>query len=84
MLTYEKFLISPIKVRTLFIKKLLNELDYNLEETFIEDKPYKKALKDYQSNHDFVSNCVITSDVFYSLLENAKSAITIWEKLKLR
>ena len=45
MLTYEKFSTAPVKVRILFVKKLLNKLGFNLEETFIDDKHYKKALK---------------------------------------
>ena len=42
MLSFHKFSMAPLKVRILYIKKLLNVLGYNLEETFYDDKHYKK------------------------------------------
>ena len=82
MLTYEKFLSAPVKVRILYVKKLLNELEFNLEETFIDDKYYKKALKKFQSNNGFSENCVVSKDVFYCLIEQAKNFNVIWKTMK--
>lgn len=84
MLTFEKFSVSPIKVRTLFIKKLLNELGYNLDENFLEDKKYKKSLRKYQIDNGFAGNCVISNDVFYSFMNNVSNAQLIWNNMKLR
>lgn len=81
MLTFEKFSVSPIKVRVLFTKKLLNYLGYNLDENFIEDKKYKKALKDYQIKHGFVGNCVVSKDVFKSFKNEIPNIQQIWKNL---
>ena len=82
MLTYEKFSSSPMKVRILYVKKLLNKLGFNLEETFIDDKYYKKALKKFQSNNGFGENCVVSKDVFYCLIEQVKEFNNIWKNMK--
>lgn len=82
MLTYEKFSNAPMKVRILFVKKLLNELGFTLDETFIDDKCYKRALKKFQSNNGFGENCVVSKDVFYCLIEQVKDYKTIWKNLK--
>lgn len=82
MLTYEKFSTAPVKVRTLYVKKLLNTLGYNLEETFSEDKLYKKALKEFQSNNGFSKNCVVSKEVFYCLIDQISNHYTIWQDMK--
>ena len=82
MLTYEKFSMAPIKVRVLYMKKLLNTLGYNLAETFSEDKQYKKALKKFQSINGFGENCVVSKDVFYCLIEQVKDHKIIWKNMK--
>ena len=82
MLTYEKFSTNPMKVRTLYVKKLLNKIGYNLEETFIEDKDYKKALKKFQSNNGFGENCVVSKDVFYCLIKHVEDFDNIWKNMK--
>jgi hypothetical protein len=82
MLTYEKFSTSPMKVRILYVKKLLNKIGYNLEETFIEDKGYKKALKKFQSNNGFGENCVVSKDVFCCLIEQVEDFDNIWKNMK--
>ena len=82
MLTYERFSTAPVKVRTLYVKKLLNTLDYNLEETFTEDKCYKKALKKFQSNNGFNENCVVSKDVFTCLISQVKEHEMIWKNMK--
>ena len=68
MLTYEKFSVAPIKVRVLYVKKLLNKLKFDLDENFNEDKKYKKALKKFQHDNGFGENCVVSKDVFYCLI----------------
>lgn len=82
MLTYEKFSIAPVKVRVLYIKKLLNKLEFNLDETFNEDKYYKKALKKFQSNNGFGENCVVSKDVFYCLINKVNNYDKIWNEVK--
>lgn len=81
MITYEKFSVSPMKVRTLFVKKLLNKMNYNLKEDFYEDKQYKKALKHYQVSNGFAGNCIISHDVFYHLINNVHDANSIWNTI---
>ena len=82
MLTFEKFSTAPVKVRVLYIKKLLNVLGFNLDETFAEDKYYKKALKKFQSDHNFSENCVVSKDIFYCLVGQVKNHESIWKNLK--
>ena len=82
MLTYEKFSTAPVKVRTLYIKKLLNVLGYNLEETFSEDKSYKTALKEFQSNNGFSKNCVVSKEVFIVLINQISNHYSIWLETK--
>lgn len=82
MLTYEKFSTAPVKVRILYVKKLLNIVGFNLEETFAEDKYYKKALKKFQSDNDFGANCVVSKDVFYCLIGQVPNHERIWKNLK--
>ena len=82
MLTYEKFSTAPVKVRILYVKKLLNALGFNLNESFSEDKYYKKALKKFQSDNDFSENCVVSKDVFYCLIEQVNNHEKIWKNLK--
>lgn len=84
MITYKKFSISPMKVRILFIKKLLNHLGYNLNENFLEDKDYKKALKHYQTNNGFTGNCIINEDTFQLFINNVPDANKIWNEIKTR
>lgn len=80
-LSFEKFMVSPVKVRILFIKKLLNELGYNIAETIYDDKQYKKALKQFQIKNNFIGNCVITNDLFLTLTNEVKNYNEIWNKL---
>ena len=82
MITFEKFSIAPVKVRILYIKKLLNELGYNLEENFHEDKCYKKSLKEFQIKNNLIGNCVITNDVFNLLLNKIPNANKIWKNMR--
>lgn len=82
MVTYEKFSVAPVKVRILYVKKLLNALGYDLEETFIDDKYYKKALKKFQSNNGFGENCVVSKDVFYCLIKQVENFNIIWKNMK--
>lgn len=84
MITYEKFSTVPVKVRTLYIKKLLNELGYNLIENFNEDKYYKRALKQFQKENCFGENCVVSKDVFYCLIDQVDNHDVIWKNLKMR
>lgn len=84
MITFEKFSTLPIKVRVLFIKKLLNELGYNLEENFHEDKQYKKALKKYQESNNFSGNCIISHDVFNTITTQVSNHNDIWKSIKSR
>lgn len=82
MITFDKFSISPMKVRILYIKKLLNKLNYNVDETFYDDKQYKKALKKFQIENNFTGNCVITSDVFDVFLNKVPEANKIWNDMR--
>lgn len=82
MFNYEKFSTAPIKVRVLYVKKLLNNLGYNLEENFIEDKKYKTALKKFQADNNFGTNCIISKEVFYCLISQVKDYQLIWKNLK--
>lgn len=82
MPTYEKFSTAPVKVRTIYVKKLLNNLGFNLEETFIEDKQYKKALKQFQADNGFGENCIVSKDVFYCLIKKVDNYKIIWKNLK--
>lgn len=82
MITFDKFSISPMKVRILYIKKLLNKLNYNVDETFYDDKQYKKALKKFQIENNFTGNCVITSDVFDAFLNKVPEANKIWNDMR--
>lgn len=83
-LTYEKFATLPMKVRILYVKKLLNELGYNLEESFKDDKQYKKALRKFQINNGYAGNCMIDINTFYSLIKQVKNYYDIWMSLKSR
>lgn len=82
MITFDKFSVSPMKVRILYIKKLLNKLNYNVDETFYDDKQYKKALKKFQIENNFTGNCVITSDVFDVFLSKVPEANKIWNDMR--
>lgn len=82
MLTYEKFSVSPMKVRVLFVKKLLNALSYNLDETFIEDKKYKRALKKYQTSKGLTGNCSLDIKTFNLLKDDIPDFDTIWNNIK--
>lgn len=82
MLTYSHFSISPIKKRTLFVKKVLNTLGYNLEESVKEDKKYKKALKQYQINKGYAGNCIVDNKTFKDLLQDCPNYNNIWNGLK--
>ena len=81
MVTFERFSVSPIIVRVLFIKKLINMLNYNLEETFKEDKSYKKALKHYQISKGFAGNCVIDIKTFTSFVNDVPNYNKIWKDM---
>ena len=80
-LTFEKFLIAPVKVRILFIKKLLKELGYDIPITIYDDKSYKKALKHFQIKNNFIGNCVITNDLFLMLINDFKNHDIILKNL---
>ena len=67
MFNFEKFSMAPVKIRVLYVKKLLNTLGFNLNETFLEDKYYKKALKKFQRDNDFNENCIVNKDIFKCL-----------------
>ncbi len=82
MITFDKFSIAPMKVRILYIKKLLNVLGYNLEETFYDDKYYKRALKKFQIENNFTGNCVVTSDVFDVFINKIPEANKIWKDMR--
>lgn len=82
MINFHRFSISPVKVRILYIKKLLNEIGYNLEENIYDDKLYKKSLKKFQIENNFVGNCTITPDVFNALLRKVPNANKIWESMR--
>lgn len=82
MLTYEKFSISPMKVRVLFVKKLLNTLNYNLDETFTEDKHYKKALRKYQIDNGLAGNCMLDIKIYNLLKNDVPEFDTIWNNMK--
>lgn len=84
MITFEKFSILPVKVRTLFIKKLLNNLGYNIQETFKEDKEYKKALRDFQVKNNFAPNCVVSKDVYLFIIDKVHNYKEIYKELKMR
>jgi len=84
MLTYTNFLSLPVKIRCLFIKKLLNQLNYKLSETYKEDKDYKTALKHFQFTNKFATNCVISENVFYTLIKQVEQANQIWKEIKMR
>lgn len=81
-MNYFSFSVAPVKVRILFIKKLLNKLGYNLYESFKEDKQYKKALKDYQVKNGFGGNCIVSENVFKSFIEDVPESIDIWKSMK--
>ena len=81
MLSYEKFSMAPVKVRILYIKKLLNELGYNINENFKDDKQYKKALINFQKNNNFAGNCIISESVFYTFKNKVKDADKIWKSI---
>lgn len=82
MVTYNNFLISPIKKRVIFVKKILNYLGYNLEDSFKEDKSYKKALKNYQISKGITANCVIDIKTFENLIKDCPNSNAIWKELK--
>lgn len=82
MITFDKFSTAPMKVRILYIKKLLNVLGYNLEETFYDDKYYKKALKKFQIENNFTGNCVVTSDIFDVFINKIPEANKIWKDMR--
>lgn len=82
MITYNSFSVSSMKKRTLFVRKLLNILGYELEESVKEDKKYKKALKSYQISKGFAGNCVIDIKTFESLLDDCPESNHIWKELK--
>ena len=82
MLNFEKFSTAPVKIRVLYTKKLLNAIGFNIDETFSEDKNYKKALKQFQADNGFGENCVISKDVFNSLIKNVKNYENIWKNMK--
>ena len=82
MLSFHKFSMAPLKVRILYIKKLLNVLGYNLEETFYDDKHYKKALKKFQIENNFIGNSIITSDIFDTFLNKIPEANKIWKDMR--
>ena len=82
MITYEKFSIQSIKTRTLFTKKMLNQLGYNLIEDVHDDKPFKKALKDFQVKNGFGGNCVASRDVFNCFTEQVPNYNDLWEQMK--
>ena len=79
--TYEKFSTSSMKVRILYIKKLLNTLNYNLIETPIADKQYKKALKKFQETNNFGGNCIVNKDVFNVFISKVDNHNDIWKTL---
>ena len=83
-LTYEKFSTQPMKVRILYVKKLLNALGYNLEESFKDDKCYKKALRKFQIDNGYAGNCMIDINTFYSLIEQVKNYDNLWNSLQSR
>lgn len=80
-LTFEKFSVAPVKVRTLYIKRLLNKLGYNVPVNVQIDKLYKKALKRFQIENGFIGNCVITEDVFSNLISQVENHNEIWSNL---
>jgi len=81
-LTFEKFQIAPMKVRVLFVKKLLNCQGYALDENFLEDKHYKRALKKWQEDNNFGGNCMISHDVFYKLISFVSNYDNIWNDMR--
>ena len=80
-LTYQKFLSLPVKQRIIFTKKLLNELGFELIENHIDDKVFKKALKSFQESNNFCGNCVVSNDVFYSLISKVPNHSVLWKSV---
>lgn len=84
MITFEKFSILPVKVRVLYIKKLLNTLGYNVQESFKEDKEYKKALRDFQVKNNFAPNCMISKEIYLFIINQVPNHKQIYNELKMR
>lgn len=84
MITFEKFSILPVKVRILYIKKLLNNLGYNIQETFKEDKEYKKALRDFQLKNNFTPNCMISKEIYLFMISKVPNYKELYNELKTR
>lgn len=84
MVTFEKFSILPVKVRVLYIKKLLNILGYNIQETLKEDKEYKKALRDFQVKNNFIPNCIISKEIYLFIINKVPNHKEIYKELRMR
>ena len=82
MIKFQKLYIEKMKIKNIYIKKLLNVLGYNLDETFYDDKQYKRALKKFQLNNNFTGNCVVTEDVFNAFLNKIPEANKIWKDMR--
>ena len=83
MLTFEKFSISPMKIRVLFTKIILNNIqNASLDENYLEDKRYKKALKLFQIYNNLGENCMLTRGTFDALISNFPTYNELWNDLK--
>ena len=76
-LDYERYESYPVKVRLLWIQRILVNLNYNVNLNGQRDKPFVKALKKFQEANGLSSNAVINKDLFIALLDNGGDRISI-------
>lgn len=76
-LDYERYESYPVKVRFIWIQKILNNLGYPVEVNGQRDKPFVKALKKFQESQGLPGNAVINKELFVALLDNGGNKISI-------
>ena len=77
MISYEHYQSFPVKVRLMWIQKILQKQGYNVSINGQKDKQTTKALKDMQIKNGLSGNSNIDLETFKLLLNNGGKQISL-------
>ena len=77
MISYEHYQSFPVKVRLMWIQKILQKQGYNVSVNGQKDKQTTKALKDMQIKNGLSGNSNIDVETFKLLLNSGGKQISL-------
>lgn len=77
MISYEHYQSFPVKVRLMWIQKILQKQGYNVSVNGQKDKQTTKALKDMQIKNGLSGNSNIDLETFKLLLNSGGKQISL-------